>query len=91
MLCFIILVEESLALLVVFTSIKSELGVYLEAEVSLVPREALLVPRWVHLQITVRVREALRGDCACEVLHMQEDIVTVLDVDLVVLVHPFVN
>jgi len=73
--------------LIVFTSIKSELGPYLKAEVSLVPREALLVVTWVHLHVAIPIRESLRGDVSLQMLDMEDDVVTKLDIDLVVFVH----
>ena len=82
-----VLLEKLECRLVVFTGIEGELRHDLEAEVSLVPREALLVPTRVHLHVAVPVREPLRGDIPLQVLDMEDDVVTKLDIDLVVLVH----
>jgi len=84
---FKIFLEEFQGCLIVVPSIKTEPRAYLEAEVSLVPREALLVATWVHLHVAIPIREPLRGDVSLQVLNVEDDVVTELDIDLVVFVH----
>ena len=73
--------------MVVFACIECKPRHNLEAEVSLVPCEALLVPRRVHLQEAVPIGEALRANSALQVLHVQLYEIAILYIYLVVTIH----
>ena len=73
--------------MVIFTGIECELWNNLEAKVSPIPGEALLVARRVHLQVAVPIREALRANRALKVLNVQLNEVAILYIYLIVTIH----